>query len=78
MHTLTGNDAATLILNDRQHPSGKRRGANRVEDLVRAAELIAGVTPAPLQAAWMRHRTARRRARRTAGVLQPGVFTQVA
>ena len=31
-------------------PFGKRRGADRVEDLVRAAELIAGVTPAPLAA----------------------------
>ena len=31
-------------------PFGKRRGANRVEDLVRAAELIAGVAPAPLAA----------------------------
>src|SRR6266851_2128359 len=31
-------------------PSGKRRGADGVEDLVRAAELIAGVTPAPLAA----------------------------
>src|SRR5690242_15350509 len=29
---------------------GKRRGADRVEDLVRAAELLAGVTPAPLAA----------------------------
>jgi hypothetical protein len=31
-------------------PFGKRRGADRVEDLVRAAELIAGVAPAPLAA----------------------------
>src|SRR5580693_81479 len=31
-------------------PFGERRGADRVEDLVRAAELIAGVTPAPLAA----------------------------
>src|SRR6185295_7811512 len=31
-------------------PFGKRRGPDRVEDLVRAAELIAGVTPAPLAA----------------------------
>jgi hypothetical protein len=29
---------------------GKRRGAGRVEDLIRAAELMAGVTPAPLAA----------------------------
>ena len=40
---------------------------------------IVGGWPAPLQAAWMRHRAARRRrAGRTAGVLQPGVLTQVA
>jgi hypothetical protein len=31
-------------------PSGERRGADGVEDLVRAAELLAGVTPAPLAA----------------------------
>ena len=31
-------------------PFGKRRGAEGVEELVRAAELIAGVTPAPLAA----------------------------
>ena len=29
-------------------PFGKRRGANGVEELVRAGELIASVTPAPL------------------------------
>src|ERR1700685_1209193 len=31
-------------------PFGTRRGADRVEDLLRAAELIAGVAPAPLAA----------------------------
>src|SRR5580693_7298118 len=31
-------------------PFGKRRGADRVEDLVRAAELVAGVAPASLAA----------------------------
>ena len=31
-------------------PVGERRGADRVEDLVRAGELIAGVAPAPLAA----------------------------
>src|SRR5580658_2269640 len=31
-------------------PLGERRGADRVEDLIRAAELIAGVAPAPLAA----------------------------
>jgi hypothetical protein len=31
-------------------PFGERRGAGRVEDLVRAGELIAGVAPAPLAA----------------------------
>jgi len=31
-------------------PFGERRGADRVEDLVRAGELVAGVAPAPLAA----------------------------
>jgi len=31
-------------------PFGKRRGAGRLEDLVRAAELIAGIALAPLAA----------------------------
>ena len=45
---LKGGPAAGAQLDAR--PLGERRGADGAEDLVRAAELIAGVTPAPLSA----------------------------